>query len=326
MNRFAFVLDPGGEVREMEAKAACQACDREKFIWVHLDGREEETLVWLKEHGNLPETVAYALTAIETRPRCEPIGQGALINLRGPAAAQGKGPDPDDIPDRLVSIRAWTEAGRVITVSFHALDGLPELVEKMKAGEIKDPGDLISMLAIVITRKIDPVVTELGDMVDDCELALEPGQAFETRRKIATARSDAIVYRRFVAPQREALTRLARLEVDWLEEGDRLHLNEAADRFARMTEELEAVRERSALIHEQLTDLRSELIEHRALWLSIVALIFLPLTFITGLLGMNVDGIPLAHRPWAFDAVCALCLVIGVGITVWFAAARWFRG
>jgi zinc transporter len=93
-----------------------------------------------------------------------------------------------------------------------------------------------------------------------------------------------------------------------------------------MAEELEAVRERSALIHEQLTDLRSEQIENRALLLSIVALIFLPLTFLTGLLGMNVDGIPAAHQPWAFWGVVGFCVVIAVGITGWFAAARWFKG
>ena len=102
----------------------------------------------------------------------------------------------------------------------------------------------------------------------------------------------AIAFRRFVAPDRDALSTLAAMDVDWLEEQDRLHINEAADRFARMTEELEAVRERSALLHEQLTDLRAEQVDQRALVISIVAFIFLPLTFITGLLGMNVEGIP----------------------------------
>jgi zinc transporter len=178
---------------------------------------------------------------------------------------------------------------------------------------------------MIITKQVDPVIGELDDLVDECELKLEPSRAFETRRKIAEARSDAIAYRRFVAPQRQALTQLAQLEAPWLEEDDRLHLREAADRFARMAEDLEAVRERSALIHEQLTDLRSEQIEKRALQLSIVALIFLPLTFLTGLLGMNVDGIPDAHKPWAFAAVCAICVAVAIGITAWFALARWFK-
>jgi zinc transporter len=321
MNRWALELKSDGKGHEVDAAEACAARESPAiFVWVHLDGREQDTLQWLQDHGGMPITVIYALTAMETRPRSEAIADGALINLRGPSADDNRNGE-----DRLVSIRIWVEHGRAISVSFHPLKGIDQLVAQMKAGEIKDPGDLISHLAMNITKNVDPVISDLADLVDDCELRLEPEHAFETRRRIAEARSDAIAYRRFVSPQREALTKLAELDAKWLEADDRLHLREAADRFARMAEELEAVRERSALIHEQLTDLRSELIENRALLLSVVALIFLPLTFLTGLLGMNVEGIPFAHEPWAFAAVCAVCLVIALGIAAWFAAARWFK-
>jgi zinc transporter len=320
VHRFAIELKDDGKGHDVDAAEACAYRETPaKFVWIHLDGREQETLGWLQEHAGVPSTVIYALTAMETRPRSEAIEDGALINLRGPAEGEAEG-------DKLVSIRAWVEDHRAITVTFRHLGGLDSIRTQMEKGEIKDPGDLISHLAMTITKRLDPIITDLGDEVDACETSIEPANAFETRRKIAAARSDAIVYRRFVAPQREALTHLAQLECDWLEEDDRLHLREAADRFARMTEELEAVRERSALIHEQLTDLRSEQIENRALLLSIVALVFLPLTFLTGLLGMNVEGIPGAHEPWAFAAVCVLCVVIAIAITAWFAIARWFKG
>jgi zinc transporter len=319
VHRFAIELKDDGKGHAVDAAEACAYRETPaKFVWIHLDGREQETLGWLQEHAGVPETVIYALTATETRPRCDAIDDGALINLRGPAEGETDG-------DALVSIRAWVEHGRAITVTFRHLGGLDALKTQMEKGEIKDPGDLISHLAMTITKRLDPIITQLGDEVDDCETAIDAAQAFETRRKIAAARSDAIAYRRFVVPQREALTSLSRLEAEWLEEDDRLHLREAADRFARMAEELEAVRERSALIHEQLTDLRSELIEQRGLLLAVVALIFLPLTFVTGLLGMNVDGIPEAHKPWAFWAVCGICLAIALGITAWFALAKWFK-
>ncbi|MFM5914978.1 MAG: CorA family divalent cation transporter, partial [Chakrabartia godavariana] len=77
---------------------------------------------------------------------------------------------------------------------------------------------------------------------------------------------------------------------------------------------------------EELTDRRAEVIDTRALLISIVALIFLPLTFITGLLGMNVDGIPYAHEPWAFWGVTGFCLIIALGVLGWFVRARWIRG
>jgi zinc transporter len=203
--------------------------------------------------------------------------------------------------------------------------GIDRVHEQMAEGRLKDPGDLITSVAMQITDRLDPHISELGDTIDDCETGLSPVQAYALRREISRVRSEAIGYRRFVAPQRQALERLAMLTCDWLAEDDLFHVREAADRFARMAEELEAIRERSALLHEQLTDLRSEMLETRALLISIVALIFLPLTFVTGLLGMNVEGIPYAHSPWSFWGVVIFCFVVAAVITAYFVKARWSR-
>jgi zinc transporter len=188
----------------------------------------------------------------------------------------------------------------------------------MKAGHVKDPGDFVAILADHITDDLDPHVADYGDQLDECELMLDATKAFQLRRKIAVVRGKAIEYRRFVAPQRQALERLSSLECDWLEPDDRQHLTEAADRFARMAEELESIRERAALMHEQITDLRAEQLDARGLQLSVTAFIFLPLTFLTGLLGMNVAGIPYAEEPWAFGAVVAICVLIGLIISAYF--------
>ena len=93
-----------------------------------------------------------------------------------------------------------------------------------------------------------------------------------------------------------------------------------------MAEELEAIRERATLVHEALTDLRAEQIDSRALLISVVAMVFLPLTFLTGLYGMNVEGLPFAQRPWAFDAIAGACLAIAVGVVGYFVRQHWFRG
>jgi zinc transporter len=92
-----------------------------------------------------------------------------------------------------------------------------------------------------------------------------------------------------------------------------------------MAEELEAVRERAALLHEQLTDLRAEMVDRRSLAIAVVAFIFLPLTFVTGLLGMNVAGIPFADHPWAFWGVVGFCMAITVVVIGWFAWRHWLE-
>jgi len=247
------------------------------------------------------------------------IDGGALVNLRGPDA------DVATNPDMLSSIRLWVAQGRVFTVTRRDLAALDAVETMILKGSILDPGDFVAMLASEITGELDPDVAELGDTLDDCEEMVGGRNALALRRTIATTRSRAIGYRRFMAPQRTALEKLASFDVDWLQTDDRLHLGEAADRAARMVEELEAIRERSALLHEQLTDLRAELIDTRGLVISVVALVFLPLTFLTGLLGMNVSGIPFAHQPWAFAGVVAICIAIALGVAWYFVRAKWFR-
>lgn len=290
------------------------------LVWVHLDGRSPESIAWLRAQADIPHVAKEALVAHETRPRTALFSKGAVINMRG------LGTTPDDDPDILVSTRFWADRGRVISLGFRTAIALQPVIDLFEAGDIHDPGDLLARFAEITSERLDPQVAQLGDAMDDCEVVLDTGSILATRRRVTEIRSKAISYRRFLAPQRQALERLAGADLDWLDEDDRSHLREAADRAARMTEELEAVRERAALIHEELTDRRAELIDTRSLIISIAALIFLPVTFVTGLLGMNVAGIPFAHAPWAFWGVVAFCGVVGLAVLALFVKVKWLRG
>jgi zinc transporter len=307
-----------GEVRRLTIEEA-DSYAGPGFIWLHLEGRDAEDLAFLRGSEEIPDVAAGALVATETRPRCDRMDHGAILNLRGPGDL-----DPND-SDRLVSIRMWVTANKVTTVSRRRLAATDTVLAKMNDRRIHDSGDLVSQFAWAISTQLDPEVAALGDALDDAESDLESSQLYRLRRTITKVRSQAIGFRRFVAPDRDALRMLAELDFDWLAEDDRLHIIEAADRFARMAEELEAVRERAALLHEQITDLRAEEIDQRSLYISIVAFIFLPLTFITGLLGMNVEGIPYAHHPASFWAVAIFCVAVGIVVFAWFYWRHWIK-
>ena len=316
MSGFAFVVR-GGKATEFPIKEALHK--RGDLVWVHLTTGNEHATAWLTEEAKLSPYVVEALTAAETRPRCDPVGQGAVINLRGLSSEELTASDP------LASIRIYAHRGTIFSVTRKPLNALDAVKLRAAAGRILDPGDLITAIAQQITEELDPVVAELGDELDDCEESIIAQSAFELRQKVNRARTRAIGYRRFLFPQRIALDKLAALPDQWLDDDDRLHLNSAADRAARMAEELESIRERAALIHETLTDLRSEQIDQRSLIIAVAAMVFLPLTFITGLLGMNVSGIPFAHAPWAFWGVTGFCLAISATITIYFYRRHWFR-
>ncbi|QBM76874.1 zinc transporter ZntB [Sphingomonas sp. AAP5] len=288
------------------------------LVWVHLTSNNEQAKAWLGDVAKLPDYVVEALTTSESRPRCEALGDGAILNLRGRSNEAMTTSDP------LASLRIWATAGRVISVTRRSLTAVDDVTKQIEGGTIRDPGDLIAEFAVAITEELDPEVADLGDSLDDCEADLDADKVFVLRRNVTKVRVAAIGYRRFLTPQRAALEKLASLPCDWLQDDDRLHLASAADRAARMAEELESIRERSALMHEALTDLRAEQIDSRSLLISIVALIFLPLTFLTGLYGMNVEGLPFAKEPWAFDVIGGICIAITVGIIGYFSVKRWF--
>lgn len=320
-HHFAVVIEDG-DVRVVDAVTANgEPRGDTSLLWIHLHGPDEECQSWLRLQDGIPEAVRSQLTATETRPRCEPIEDGALVNLRGPGDAEGVGADP------LVSVRMWVQKGRVISVVRRRLSAIDAVHAGLKRGTVSDPGDLVAAVATAISTGLDAEVADLGDELDELESTITDrgDDTVDRRRDTARLRSRAISYRRFVAPERDALLRLADLPFDWFDEHDRVDLRNAADRFARMTEELESVRERAALLHEQLTDLRAEKLEDRNLLVAIIALIFLPLTFITGLLGMNVEGIPFAHHPHAFWGVVLACVGIAMVITFYFRREHWIE-
>ena len=315
MSGFAFAVAAGkAEAISIEEGLARTA----DLVWVHLCVSNEEAREWLASEAGLPDYAIEGLVAVETRPRCTPTGDGALVNLRGLSDGSAGG-------DMLASVRAFASQGRVYSVTRRPLRALDTVRDRVAEGRVADPGDLIAEFAGAITEELDPVVADLGDQLDDIESKLDATSAFELRRTVNRVRIEAIGYRRFLFPQRAAIEKLAALPADWLHDDDRLHLSSAADRAARMAEEVDAIRERAGLMHETLTDLRGELIDQRSLVIAIAAMVFLPLTFLTGLYGMNVEGLPYAHEPWAFDAIMAACAVIAAGITSWFVWRHWTR-
>lgn len=316
MSGFAYRIH-GDTAHKIEIKGALVHPDT--MVWVHLTTTAEHARTWLRDEALLPDYIIEPLIALESRPRCDALDDGAFLNLRG------RTDEELDSSDMLASLRIWAKEGRVISVTRKHLLATDIVEKEVARGIVRDPGDLITAFATAITTDLDPVVAALGDDLDDSEQQLDQARIFTLRQSVTRVRVQSINYRRFLNPQRAAIEKLAALPGAWLGTDDRAHLAAAADRAARMAEELEAIRERSSLMHEALTDLRAEQIDQRSLVISIAAMVFLPLTFITGLYGMNVGGIWFAKEPWAFDAIVALCIAIAAGVTGWFIARHWLR-
>ncbi len=290
------------------------------FRWIHLQHQPKDQESWLTRDSKLDRIVIDALLAPETRPRCTAHDDGAILNLRG--INLNAGADPED----MVSLRLWIEPQAIVSVRLRKLMAIEDLCKAIDDGRSpKNPGEFVSMLAFKLTDRMEPEIMDLSDRIDELEdrLLAEKGAGADLRREIGDMRRMAVILRRYVAPQRDALNSLSNAGFSFVHETNRMALREAADRVTRMVEELDAVRERAVVLHDQLTDRRAEEMNRNMLVLSIAAAVFLPLTFVSGLLGMNVGGIPWASNPSGFAIILAVCAALAAGLVWLFRRLRW---
>lgn len=299
---------------EVEGKTAEDLMQGDGFVWIHLERPAADGTDWLS-HSDLSFTVREALDAQETRPRSVVHGNGILINLRGVNLAEGA--DPED----MVSLRIWVTKQLVVTVQRRPLRAVDDVLDSVsrQLGP-RDSGELVARLALRLADRAEPIVAELNESIDDLETELEDLDRLPSRAELAEVRRVSIMLRRYMFPQRDALSTFAIEDMDWLTTLARERMREATERVTRLSEELDAIRDRAEVVQDQIMDMRAEASNRQMLVLSVVAAIFLPLGLITGLLGINVGGMPGSNDPNAFWAVCVMLVVITAG-EIWL--FRW---
>lgn len=314
----AYVLDGRGGGRRVDWDGIRAHREGDGILWLHLQREAPGTRDWLEKESGLDQILCDALLSEAPRPRCEQFGDGILVSLRG--VNLNPGADPDD----MVGLIIWAEAGRIVTVRrrrLMAVDAVRQVIERGRGP--KSAGDFVAQVADGMVERMGPVIADLDDRVDGLEDAIIDGQTEGLRFKLAGLRREAIALRRYIAPQREAMARLLTQQAAWIDDTDRRRLREIGDRILRYVEDLDAARERAQIAQDELSNRVTEQINRNMYVLSIVAAIFLPLSLLTGYLGINVGGIPGEKWPWAFASVGLLLLVL-TAIEFWlFRRLKW---
>lgn len=164
-----------------------------------------------------------------------------------------------------------------------------------------------------MTEHASSVINGFDDALDAIELKISTLEPNAARKSIRATRQDIVMLRRYMAPQRDAVSMLYADPPSWLGENDRLRLRETANRLMQYIEALDAARERALVLDDGIANELAERLNKNMYVLSVIAAIFLPLGFITGLLGINVGGIPFQENANGF-LVTGLALTVVVGL------------
>ncbi len=286
------------------------------FTWIHLQQNASYTREWLIRDSRLDPVIVEGLLARQSRPRCTEFIDGLLLDLRGVNL------DPT-CEEEMAPLHIWVEANRMVSTRLYRIKATRDIREQLAAGHAPaSMGGLLARLTHRLIERVEPAITTIDDEMDLLENDMVEDRSAATRARLNGLRRRAVALHRYVGPQQMALARLAGQRVLDMDEHARGRLRDVADDASRSVADLDVIRERGKLIHEEMEARVNDRMQSNMYLLSMVSVVFLPLTLLTGLLGINVAGIPAAENPHAFWSVCLILLLLGI-VEVWYLRRRY---
>jgi zinc transporter len=314
----AYLLDGRGGGRPVGWTEIASWRAQDGLLWVHLDRAGPDARRWLQRDSGLDPVIAGALLAEDVRPRELRFEDALLGVLRG--VNLNPGADPED----MVGIRIWLEPTRILTVRHRRLIAISDLREALASGRgPTSPGQFLVMLGARLIERMGPVIDDLVDEVDRLEDTVVTAHSAELRSALGSLRRQAIALRRYLAPKREVVARLTMEQTSWLSAADKAYLREVSDRTTRFVEDLDAARERAGVVQDELNSRISDQMNRTMYLLTVVAAVLLPPSRLTGLLGVNVGGMPGADHPLSFAIMVVLIIALGVLEVAVLRRLRW---
>ena len=315
---YGMLLDGKGGARPLSHAEIDVWQPSDGLMWLHLDYSKPGTLAWLEEHSGLDDIAIAAMVAEDTRPRATSHNGSLLMALRGVNL------NPEADPEDMVSIRLCVDEHRIISSRKRRLLSVDDIVRSFNEGEgPESSAEFVAVLCDRLVRRMAGPIDNAEDKVDELEESLLTSARAKLRSELGQVRRQSIALRRYLAPQREALSWVQSERLPWFDDAHRLRVREVGDRLAQYIETLDSIRERAAVSQEELVNQISEESNSRMYVLSIVSAIFLPLGFATGLLGINVGGIPGAENHYAFAIFIGILLALAGGLLVFFRYKKW---
>jgi len=284
----------------------------EGFLWLHLDMTDEASQEWLQQESGLGEFSTTLLLSNDTRPRIVTLKQSLIITLRG--INFNPGSDPED----MVVLHMFVSENKIITLRDQKIKAIEEIILDIDNGcSFGNTSEFLIDLTSRMVGKMGDIISETEEHVDLLEGRVIDETNRSLRIDISDVRRKVIMLRRYLLPQRDVFSHLLIEKVSWINDVERNHLRATAEITAKYIDDLDSIRDRAALVQEELSNILSDHMNKMMYQLSIVATIFLPLSLLTGLLGINVAGIPGSNNEIAFWIVCGILVILSIA-EYWF--------
>jgi magnesium transporter len=290
--------------------------------WINVEGvHDVELLKRVGEAFGIHPLAVEDIANTEQRPKIEEYGDYLFVVLK---MLRRNG---DQINAEQVSL----VVGRDLVISFQESDKPGDVFDPLRArlraagARVRGEGaDFLaySMMDAVVDNYF-VVLETLGEQIDRIEEEQARSALARSVESVHGLRRELLFLRRSVWPLREVLARLARRESPLIGEKAAIYFRDVYDHTVQVMDNVEALRELlSSLLDVHLTRASLRMNETMKA-LTLVATIFIPLTFIVGVYGMNFDYLPELRWRYAYPVLWVLMIALAVGMVIWFKRKKW---
>ena len=295
---FGQVLDGHGGGRPIgwDEALGWTADDKGSTLWLHFDRTVPALAEWLSAHLDIPPATVDVLVSNETCPRAFCDGDHLVTILRG--INFNPGAEPTD----MTAMQIWSDGQKVITLRRRHLQTPRDVLATLEQGTgPKNAGDLVTTLAERMVGKMNRSIVDMNSRIDRLEENVDDDDHHDDMLEaIGDIRRECLALKRFMSPQHEALQQIAEQAPSWFSKRNKHGIRESIDRLKRYQEDLDVSKESAIVLQDDIKNLAASQSNRTMYMLSVIAAIFLPLGFLTGLLGINVGGMPGVNDDDAF--------------------------
>ncbi len=321
---FGYQLDSTGGATEITLDELDEKLRNNQTCWLHFDYRNPDFIKWLEQTPLLFDAwLIESLTEEGIRARTIARNEYLYTCLRSINLNQ------EQEEEDMVSVRVFLKHNLIVTTRSRELRIIQRICTDLKQKEgPKTAVDVLSAILDEINNELSRYIAELVDEVDGTEQSiLHQLEANSNLALLSTELSDIkrriLLLKRHLSPQKEALNSLHTTQSSLLN-NYRQTFQDCFNTTLRNFEELELARDRCGLMQEQLNNKISQQMNRRMYLFSLLTAVFLPISSVGSLFGMNLGGIPGSSNHLAFGLVCGLLGLTSAGLLAYLKRQHWF--
>ena len=303
------------------ASELLQYLNPERVNWINIDALTDSKIIEdVQAHFNLHSLLIDDVIN-EQRPKTEEFEDYLFVSLKMLHRIRGHEADYEQISFVL---------GGNYLISFQEKEGDPfdvlrERIRLDKGRVRKRRADyLLYRLIDIIVDNYYVILDNVGDMIEDIEDSMYENPTNKAFRRIQQLKKDLIYLRKAVQPLRDALNKLIKDESGFIEEDTRRFFSDIYDHVVHLLDSLDTYNDLTGGLMDLYFNTQSNRLNEVIRVLTVISTIFIPLTFIVGIYGMNFNYMPEIEWHWGYFSVWGVMLLITCGMLYYFKFKKWF--